>query len=112
VSYHLHVQPAALEELDQAYVNAAKHAPATATRWLERFKDALLTLREEPERFVLAPESRFVEYEIRQLNFGRRTGAFRVLFTIRGDTVHILHIRRGVRDQMTAAEIEGPLVNE
>ena len=71
-----------------------------------------MTLRENPERFVLARESKHIDYEIRQFNFGRRTGAFRVLFTIHGDTVHILHIRRAVRDAMTSAEIEGPLIDE
>ncbi len=30
--------------------------------------------------------------------FGRRQGAYRALFTIVGDQVQVLHIRRAVRD--------------
>jgi hypothetical protein len=85
--FHVYIQPAAVEELDQAY---------------------LTTLNNNPQRFVIAPESKFVDFEIRQFNFGRRTGAFRVLFTIVDDTVHELHIRRAVRQQLTRDEIDGP----
>jgi hypothetical protein len=37
VTYHLLLQPPAVEELDQAFAHAFKQAPLTAVQGLERF---------------------------------------------------------------------------
>ena len=42
----------------------------------------------------LAPESSRFPFEVRQLLYGRKPHVYRILFTIEGDTVHVLHIRR------------------
>lgn len=98
------IQPPALQDLDKAYDWTAERAPETASIWLSRFQAAIATLRDNPQRCAVASESRLVTYEIRQLVFGRRVGAFRVLFTIRMDTVRILHIRRAARDFLNAQD--------
>jgi plasmid stabilization system protein ParE len=46
------------------------------------------------------------KHELRQLVFGRRHGRFRVIFTIREDAVHVLHVRHGARPTMTKADFE------
>jgi hypothetical protein len=45
----------------------------------------------------LAPENEYFPEEIRNLFYGKRRNAYRIIFTIRGDTVHVLHVRRGAR---------------
>ena len=107
MKYRVIIQPRARADLDAAYLKAAEHAPVTAARWLNRFKQALQTLEYHPTRRGLAPEDELVETEIRQLLFGRGRGAsvWRALFTIAGDEVHILHIRRGVRDIATEGDL-------
>jgi hypothetical protein len=57
-------------------------------------------LAPETERSPLAPETERSPFEVRQLLYGRRPHAYRILFTIRGDVVHVLHIRHGRRLQI------------
>ena len=57
---------------------------------------------------ALAPENAFVEPEIRQLIFGRRQAAYRALFTIAGNEIRVLHIRRATRDWATPDDLSTP----
>ena len=57
-----------------------------------------------PRRCGVAPESKSVGREIRQLLYGRRGGVYRALFTIRAREVHVLHIRHAARSTMTSEE--------
>jgi hypothetical protein len=41
-------------------------------------------------------------YEVRHLLYGHKPHVYRILFTIRGDTVSILYIRHGRRQSMSA----------
>jgi plasmid stabilization system protein ParE len=86
---------------------AADRAPHTAVEWLGRFEAELESLANFPERCALAPENALIEPEIRQLLFGRRQGAYRALFTIAGDEVRVLHIRRAARDWAVVADLSG-----
>jgi plasmid stabilization system protein ParE len=106
--YRVLVTVQAKTNLRDYYLRAAVNAPATADRWLARFENALQSLADHPQRCGIAPENDAVEPTIRQLLFGRSTSVFRVLFTIVGDEVRILHIRRGVMANADAAEfLEG-----
>jgi plasmid stabilization system protein ParE len=98
MKYRVVITAAAKQNLRSAYLWAAGRAPHTAGLWLKRFEDELQTLADFPERFGVAPENALVEPEIRQLIFGRRQSAYRALFTIAGDEVQVLHIRRAARD--------------
>ena len=50
-----------------------------------------------------------MEPEIRPFLFGTRPNVFRTLFTIDGDAVRILHIRRALRRTMSADELSDSL---
>jgi plasmid stabilization system protein ParE len=93
-------------DLDDAYQNAARHAPSTASRWVDRFQEALATLSRSPQRCPLSPESRFVDEDIHEFHFGRRPNVFRVFFWIDGRYVRILRIRRASRRGLTRRDIE------
>ena len=61
-----------------------------AQEWVRRLRTVVLKqLRIVPEGFPLAPENDEFAEEIRQLVVGR----YRVLFTIQGRKVHVLHLR-------------------
>jgi plasmid stabilization system protein ParE len=96
--YRVIITASAKQNLRDAYLWAAERAPHTGALWLQRFEAELQTVANFPERFQVAPENAFVESEIRQLVFGRRLSAYRALFTIVGDEVQVLHIRRATRD--------------
>ena len=96
----------ALQDLDGAYLNAARHAPGPAAAWLERFRLALQSLARNPERCALAHENERSRRELREFLFGRKPNVFRVVFTIDGNTIRILRIRRSARRFLTRTEID------
>jgi len=104
--YRILLQRLATEDLDDATAWAAQHAPTTVARWLERFHAALQTLDANPQRCPLARENAKVEVELRELHFGKRPNVFRVIFTIDGNTVRILRIRRAQRRWLTRRQID------
>jgi plasmid stabilization system protein ParE len=108
MKYSVRLQHAAVDDLDQAYRNAAKHAPRTAARWYNRFYDALQTLDTNPERCPKALENHKSNRELYQYLYGKRPNVFRAIFTIEGDTVWILRIRRAARRPLTRRELGEP----
>lgn len=67
-----------------------KWGKSEAQRWARKLRTAVLKqLGVVPKAFPLAPESDEFSEEIRQLTVGR----YRVLFTIKGRKVHVLHLR-------------------
>jgi plasmid stabilization system protein ParE len=104
MKYKLIIQPPAMADLDEAYQWIAERSPENAVHWFNRFVEALHTLEQFPSRCAVAPESENVGREIRQLIYGRRAGAYRALFVIQNDEVHILHIRHAARNTMTLEE--------
>jgi plasmid stabilization system protein ParE len=108
MTYKVRLQPLAENDLEEAYLWAAKSAPETAGLWLARFQAALLTLAELPQRCGLAPEHKKLKRELRQLLFGRKPNVFRAVFLMDGNIVQIIRIRRCSRRQLTREELEAP----
>jgi plasmid stabilization system protein ParE len=75
----------------------SEHAGETGIRWFLALDDAIASLATIPERCPLAPETGRFPFEVRQLLYGHKTHTYRILFTIDGDVVKILHIRHGRR---------------
>jgi len=103
--YRVVVSATAKQNLRDGYRWAAKNAPDTAARWLTRSQAALQTLSTYPERCSIAPETDLVEREIRQFLFGRRPSVWRALFTIQGNEVRVLHVRRAAMDTASPDEL-------
>jgi plasmid stabilization system protein ParE len=104
MTYKLVIQPSALADLDEAYRWIAQQSPESAADWFNRFVEALFTLEQFPRRCEVAPESKFVGREIRQLLYGRRSGVYRALFAIQAREVHILHTRHAAHSTMASDE--------
>ena len=77
-----------------------------AERWLKGIQAAIQSLSRIPTRCGLAREGREFDVEIRQLLFGNRRSAYRVLFTVRANEVRVLHVRHSARRTMEPGEIE------
>jgi plasmid stabilization system protein ParE len=97
MTYQVVVQPSAQAEMEAAYEWTAERAPMSAARWYNGLIDALRSLADNPERCPLAPENECFPEEIRNLIYSKRRNAYRIIFTIRSDMVHVLHVRRGAR---------------
>jgi len=75
----------------------SQDAGETGIRWFLGLDDAIASLAISPARCSLAPENAGSPFEVRHLLYGRKPHVYRILFTIEGDTVSILHIRHGRR---------------
>ena len=61
-----------------------------AQRWVRQLRNAMTNqLAVVPKAFALAPEDDEFSEEIRHIVVGR----YRILFTIKGRKVHVLHVR-------------------
>jgi ParE toxin of type II toxin-antitoxin system, parDE len=73
----------------------AERSDTIAERWYAGLNKAITGLAKNPGRFpVLQDDSAALGCEARILLYGRRWGVFRILYTISGDTVWVLRIRR------------------
>ncbi len=106
MQYRVVLQRLANQDLEDAYARAAENAPETAARWLDRFHQALSTLGNHPERCPFARENSKVDVELREFLFGKKPYVFRVVFTIDGQNVRILRIRRAQRRFLTRKQID------
>jgi plasmid stabilization system protein ParE len=78
-----------------------EHAGETGIRWFLALDDAITSLATFPDRCSLAPETGRFPFEVRQLLYGRPPHVYRILFTVEGETVKILHIRHGRRKPLS-----------
>jgi len=77
-----------------------QHAGETGLRWFSALEIAIKSLGDFPERCSIAPDLSHLSFEVRQLLYGTRPHLYRILFTIRKDTVYVLNIRHGRRQPM------------
>lgn len=98
--HSLTLAPSARQDIAHHYVYPAEHAhsPEYPEVWLEGIEQAILGLSDFPLGFGLAPENAEFEEEIRH----RIIGSYRLLFTVRDDGVHVLHVRHGRQDVLRA----------
>ncbi|MBL8228848.1 MAG: type II toxin-antitoxin system RelE/ParE family toxin [Bryobacterales bacterium] len=75
----------------------SREAGEAGMRWFDALKKAIESLSTFPQRFPLAPENARVPYEVRQMLYGHKPHIYRILYTIEGDTVFVLHVRHGRR---------------
>ena len=62
---------------------------------------AIEALANFPRRCPVAPQDRSFPFEVRQLVYGNKPHLYRILFTIAGRTIQVLHIRHGRRRRVT-----------
>jgi plasmid stabilization system protein ParE len=100
MKYPVDVTDLADGEAEKAYLWMLERSPEGAARWWNGLEAAILSLEEMPARCPLAPENDDFEEEIRELLYGKRQHRYRVLFTIREQTVVVLHIRHGAMEYL------------
>ena len=98
MSYRVIVTPTADAEAREAFDWYAERSPAAARRWYAGLAKAIASLAEGPERCPVAEDdSEVLGREVRLKLYGRRRGAYRILFVIRGAEVNVLRIRHTAR---------------
>jgi plasmid stabilization system protein ParE len=89
-------EPPALRDIAHhyRYLVANARSEGYAERWFAAVESAIDDLAERPARHPIAPEDAEFEEEIRHCLLD----AYRILFTIVGTRVHVLHVRHGRQD--------------
>jgi plasmid stabilization system protein ParE len=75
-------------------------SPTVAARWYNGLLKRVGTLRTHPTRCPITAENDKFPIEIRELLYGRRRNVFRIIFTIRDDTVSILFVHHGAQQEL------------
>lgn len=76
-----------------------------ALRWWDGIHDALETLKDNPQRCVLARENPKYDNELRELHFGIGSRpTHRILFVIDPDAVRVLTVRHAAQDDWNPDE--------
>jgi len=94
-----------------AFERIQEIAPASAATWLAGLFTAIRTLADMPTRCPVIPEADELGRPVRHLLYGKRTGVYRIIFDIQEASeevprVRVLRIWHGVRDALTAEDIE------
>jgi len=85
---------------------AENRSLAQAERWYDGFLEAINSLKENPERFAVAPESGRFPFEIRQINYGPRArSTHRAVFVVRAKSVVVLTVRHLAREDLAAEDL-------
>jgi len=95
----------AQQDIAECRLWIAERNVEAADRWFYGLLDTIATLEILPGRCPLAPESKFLNHEIRELLYGRRQNKYRILFTITESEVHVVHVRHGSRLALGEAEL-------
>lgn len=99
--YRVILQPEAVEDMETSYSYIERQqSTEAANTWATGLMDAINSLKMMPLRCPLARENAAFPVEIRQLLHGKRSRTYRIIFTIRNDTVSILHIRSSAQDDL------------
>ncbi|MFM7924932.1 MAG: type II toxin-antitoxin system RelE/ParE family toxin [Planctomycetaceae bacterium] len=86
---------------------AKNQSAEKAAEWLDAVQAQLGTIADFPESHAISVESAEFPYPIRDrlVGLGSRP-AFRAVFTIRGDTVFVLTVRRCTQDRLQPGDID------
>lgn len=106
MTYRLVIETRAIRDIDKATGWIASHSHERAEKWFDQIESAILSLAHFPNRCPPARENGRFRHELYQLVYGKRRGRYRIIFTIQGDVVHVLHIRHGALPSMSRAELD------
>jgi toxin ParE1/3/4 len=104
MEYRVRIMPRAERDLSGIYDWIGAHSSDAALIWYRGLRDAIRTLRNEPNRGPRAPEDR----TLRHLLYGSKPHVYRVIYRIleRQKQVDVLHIRHGARQEFKAGELD------
>ena len=105
MAYLVNLSARAQRDLAQIYRRINADDSDAALRWYRGFRQAILSLEEQPNRSPVTPEND----KLRHLLYGNKPHVYRAIYRVveKQKQVEILHIRHGARRGFTAAGFEG-----
>jgi len=85
------------------YVHINAEGSGAALKWYRGFKEAILSLEDQPNRCPAAPENE----KLKHLLYGNSPHIYRAIFRVmeKRKQVEVLHIRHGARRRMKRNEL-------
>lgn len=114
MTYRVILQPQAERDVRTTarWIVERSRSEARALRWFRGIRTKISTLTASPQRCPIDPDSEVYGEEVRVMLYGKRSATYRVLFAIRGDSVHILTIRHAAQRSLGDAVEEGEAEDE
>jgi plasmid stabilization system protein ParE len=101
MTYQVIVEPSADQGIREAIRWITRnHSPQAAARWFNGLEKKVATLSRLPFRCPVAVETDKFPEEIREFIHGPRKKKYRILFTVRGNFVHVLYVRHAAQDEL------------
>jgi plasmid stabilization system protein ParE len=102
MTFHVVIQPRAARDIEYAahFLLDRSKSPAVARRWTRGIRAKIATLKTSPLRCPIDADSIAYGEEVRVLLYGKRHGKYRVLFSVRGEVVHVLTVRHSARQSL------------
>jgi plasmid stabilization system protein ParE len=115
MAYKISLTRLAEADAYSAYETIRNEAPDSAALWLTGLFKAIANLTEHPDRCPIIPEAAELEHQARHLIYGKRTGAYRIIYDIQeasdeGSRIRVLRIWHGYRDAIKPEDIDATLV--
>lgn len=104
--YRIIIQPEAQDCIEKIHKWLKEESSESADKWFNGIIKAISSLENFPERCAISQEGKDIGRKVRQLLYGKRNNTYRILFVIRNDEVHILHVRHGRRPHLTTKDDE------
>jgi plasmid stabilization system protein ParE len=99
--YTVIVQAGARADVASIVLDLEEFNSEYADRWASAMEEAIAGLKQFPNRYAFAAETKGTNYEVRQIFVGR----YRVLFAVCGDQVHVLRVRHGAQEPLKPGEL-------
>lgn len=94
--------PSADADVDDAFACIHQRSPRNADRWLAGLEEAFRSLRRFPKRGARAPESQFLQQDLRQLVYK----SHRIIYRVEPGVVRVLFVRHAARRPVGDPEAE------
>jgi len=101
-TYRVEPTDKALVDAGEAYFWINEQSEGAALGWSDGLMKAFRSLEKNPHRCPLAPEGAFFEEAIHQLIYGK----YRILYTVKGETVFVLRVRHGAQEYLKPEDDE------
>ncbi|MGD1098699.1 MAG: type II toxin-antitoxin system RelE/ParE family toxin [Bryobacteraceae bacterium] len=104
MAYLVNLTSRAARDLAHLYIEINARNSDAALTWYRGFKQAILSLEEQPYRCPVTPESD----QLRHLLYGHKPHIYRAIYRVleKQKQVDVLHIRHGARRRIERTDIE------
>ncbi len=105
--FQVSLSPSAIADAEEAYLWLKEQNQEFADAWFNGLTEAINSLEKLPARCPVAPESKELDREVRQLLYRKSKGtSYRILFGLSGAEVYVYRIRHTAQQYLSQEELD------